>query len=114
MLFSKIFLPVITAAVALGAPLAPILNVASGAIPDNFIVVLKPMSDEDFLGFLAARPANLITATKSIYNIGSFKGFHGIYSTTLLNTIASLTQVKYIEPDTVVKATAFTTQTNAP
>lgn len=56
----------------------------------------------------------MVAATTSTFNIGSFKGFTGTFSPSLLQTVAALTQVKYIEPNTVVRASALTTQANAP
>jgi len=135
MMFSRVFLSAITAAVlAVAAPVAQILQAADGAeiIPDNWIVVMKDgLSDASFLSHLAGRDSNVVSATKSTFNLGSFKGYSGIFSQSLLDLIAtsidasylllpSLTptdvndQIAYIEPDTKVKTSALTTQSNAP
>ncbi|KAH8591063.1 subtilase, partial [Bisporella sp. PMI_857] len=112
----RIFLPLFAAVAVLSAPLAPILDLGDiiDLIADNFIVVLNPLSDSEFSDFLAGRQADIVSSTTSIFDIGSFKGFSGIFTRSLLDTLASLASVNYIEPVTRVKASALTSQANSP
>ncbi|KAH7309985.1 subtilase [Rhexocercosporidium sp. MPI-PUGE-AT-0058] len=98
------------------APLAPILKIANVAdiIPDNWIVVMKDISDSAFESHLANRDASVVSGTKTTYNLGSFKGYSGTFSGSLINLIASSLDIAWIEPDTKVRASALTTQSNAP
>ncbi|KAH6715032.1 peptidase S8/S53 domain-containing protein, partial [Leptodontidium sp. MPI-SDFR-AT-0119] len=98
------------------APLAPIIQVANVAdiIPNNWIVVMKDISDSAFQSHLANRDASVISGTKSTYNLGSFKGYSGTFGESLLKLIASSLDIAWIEPDTTVRTSALTTQANAP
>ncbi|KAL2067662.1 hypothetical protein VTL71DRAFT_15758 [Oculimacula yallundae] len=116
MRFNTIFNFFAAAGLVASAPLAPILQAANLAdvLTDKWIVVMKDISDSSFQSWLANRDASVIAATKSTYNIGSFKGFSGTFTQSLLNLIASAAEVAYIEPDTKVTTQALTTQSNAP
>jgi subtilisin family serine protease len=114
-MFPRIFLPVFAAVAALAAPLAPLLDIADAAniIADNFNVVLKPMSDADFLSFLDSRDQEVVSNTETTFSIGDFKGFSGVFGADLINILLSLTEVAYIEPVTKVKTSAIVTQSGA-
>lgn len=114
MLFSKFVLTFLAPVAVLGAPIAPILNVIGNIIADSFIVVLNPQSESAFTDFLNSRDADLVAATTNTFNFGSFQGFTGALTGSLLDTVRELTQVKYIEPVTKVQASALTSQANAP
>ncbi|KAH7378127.1 subtilase [Cadophora sp. MPI-SDFR-AT-0126] len=97
------------------APLAPILQVANvqNIIPNNWIVVMKDISDSAFETHLANRDAAVVSGTKSTFNLGSFKGYSGIFSQSLVDLLASSLDIAWIEPDTTVRTQALTTQSNA-
>lgn len=100
MLFQNSFLSLVAAvALVAAAPASKILKAPDGAqpIPDNWIVVMKDgLSDESFLSFLTGRDPNVISATKSTFNIGSFKGFSGVFSSSLVDIIASTLDVSIL------------------
>lgn len=92
-MFSRVFISAITATVLVAAaPVAQILQAAEGAeiIPGNWIVVMKDgLSDASFLSHLAGRDSSVISATKSTFNLGSFKGYSGVFSQSLIDLIVS-------------------------
>ncbi|KAK7183573.1 subtilisin-like serine protease-like protein PR1A [Paraphaeosphaeria sporulosa] len=103
---------------------APVVTPRSGqVIPGRYIVKFK---DSDFVtsainSVLALLPA----APAHTYTLSTFKGFAGELSDELVNVIAALPNVEYIEKDAIVKITqweedvaldkrALTTQSGAP
>jgi hypothetical protein len=115
MFFSRYLLPVLTTtSVVFAAPLAPILDVVGDILADNFIVVLRPQAESDFINWLAGRSQELVAVTDTVFNIGDFQGFSGTLSDTLLQVVKNLALVKYIEPVTKVQASALTSQASAP
>ncbi|KAI1141914.1 oryzin precursor [Hypoxylon sp. FL0543] len=92
---------------------APILEARGDAIPGKWIAVLKPES----------ATANLLSTRTDIlggvspehtYKIGSFQGYSISASDTAINSIAGLTEVAYIEPDSIVSISSLKTQDAAP
>ncbi|OTA59248.1 putative alkaline protease 1 [Hypoxylon sp. EC38] len=101
----------------LTAPLAvlaaPILEARGEAIPGKWIAVLKPESAtktlvntmEDILGGVSP---------KHTYKIGSFQGYSISASDSVINSIADLSEIAYIEPDYKVSIASLRTQNAAP
>ena len=114
MLLINVLFALLAPVTVLGAPIAPIVDVVGDIIADSFIVVLNPQSEAAFLDFLNARDDALVAATKDTFNIGSFQGFTGTFTGSLLDVVRGLSQVKYIEPVTKVQASALTSQSNSP
>jgi hypothetical protein len=54
------------------------------------------LSDESFLSHLAGRDSKVISATKSIFNLGSFKGYSGVFSRSLVDLIVSSLDVRFL------------------
>ncbi|CZT05617.1 related to Cuticle-degrading protease [Rhynchosporium graminicola] len=118
MRFNTILSFLATAGLAASTPLSPILQAANivniaNVIPNQWIVVMKDISDSSFQSFLASRDASIISSTKAIHNIGTFKAFSGTFSQTLVNLLLSKAEVAYIEPDVKVSINALSTQSTA-
>lgn len=135
MLSSKFFSLVTAARVVTSAPFASILKAANVAdtIPDYWIVVMREgLSDTAFNNHLPSRDAAVASGTKSTFNLGPFKGYHGIFSRPLIDTLATsldvcfslseprafplnrksqsyAKQFAYIEPDSKLRTFALTT-----
>jgi len=95
-------------------------------VPDSFIIVLKDgVSSAEFnthTEFVSQLHNQSITQQKtslaglkqtwSIYD--NFKGYAGQFDQATVDQIATRTEVKYIEPDRVMRTQAMVTETNAP
>ncbi|KAI4863330.1 oryzin precursor [Hypoxylon rubiginosum] len=100
-------------AAPLAALAAPILEARGEAIPGRWIAVLKPehstervlSSVTDILG--GATP-------KHSYQIGSFKGYSLSASDSLINSIADLDEIAYVEPDVKISTASLVSQSVAP
>lgn len=63
---------------------------AADIIPNNWIVVMKDtLSDSAFQTHLANRDPNVVSGTKSTFNLGSFKGYSGIFSQNLIGLLVT-------------------------
>lgn len=100
MRFNTILNFLVAAGLVASAPLAPIVQVANVAdiIPNNWIVVMKDISDSTFASHLANRDARVASGTKSTYNLGSFKAYSGVFDQGLVNLIASSLDVSNSYP----------------
>lgn len=84
-------LPVLFASAILAAPLS---SNEEGIIPGSWIVVMKDtLSSSDFSSYLAGRDGDVVSRTKSVFEIGSFKGYSGKFTQTTIDAINSNPQV---------------------
>ncbi|KAF1983143.1 hypothetical protein K402DRAFT_178666 [Aulographum hederae CBS 113979] len=103
--WSLALLALIPAAIA--AP-APIVKPSNGAkiIPGKYIVVMKESAAE------MSASSSLLTTLESepdhVFSMGTFKGFAGSLSATMLTTLSNHKDVAYIEHDSVVHASLIT------
>ncbi|KAI0403756.1 oryzin precursor [Xylaria palmicola] len=94
---------------------APLLEAKGKAIPGKWIVVLKEDYDvgADSGNKRAAGIESLVTPQHT-YNIGSFKGYAMDASDEMVNRVAELDSVAYIEPDTLVETAVNAFEDNPP
>jgi subtilisin family serine protease len=76
--------------------------------------VQDTLSTSAFQAHLDSLDPSVKSNTKSTFDLGSFKGYSGRFSTSILDTLSSISEIAYIEPDTKIYASALTTQTGAP
>ncbi|KAL7272639.1 hypothetical protein RUND412_004540 [Rhizina undulata] len=110
---------------ALGSPI-PQGSTVGAVVPNAYIVVLNEnISESDFSAHrlwaadlhassLARIGDTGTTGLKHTYSLGSLKGYSGTFDKATIDEIATRTEVAYVEPDTVVTAQAFVTQTSVP
>ncbi|KAI1180673.1 oryzin precursor [Nemania sp. FL0916] len=108
----RLFGLILVAPLALAAPL---LEVKGRAIPGKWIVVMKEDYDAK-VASIRRRGASLesLVAPRHTYNMGAFKAYAMDASDKMINTIAKLDEVAYIEPDTIVEAAVSGLQSNPP
>ncbi|XXG98204.1 hypothetical protein Hte_004526 [Hypoxylon texense] len=99
----------------LAALAAPILEARGGeAIPGKWIAVLKP---EHSTERVLSSVTNILgggATPKHSYQIGSFRGYSLSASDSLINSIANLDEIAYIEPDVKVSVASLVSQSVAP
>lgn len=96
---------------------APVLDAVNGAeiIPGKFIVVMNPSVSDSVLSSTIKSVTDILGAAPgATYNLGNFKGFSVSASEALIQTISNLGNIEFVEPDTVVRASALMTQQNPP
>ncbi|KAI1351437.1 oryzin precursor [Xylaria sp. FL0043] len=95
---------------------APLHEVEGQAIPGKWIVVMK--DDYDIEGVLGkSRDVDVIRsliAPRHTYSMGNFKAYAIDASDEMINKIASLEDVAYIKPDTMVNIAATAFESDSP
>ncbi|KAI1775014.1 oryzin precursor [Hypoxylon cercidicola] len=97
----------------LAALAAPILEARGDAIPGKWIAVLKPEHSTERVLSSVTDILGGVTPKHS-YEIGSFKGYSISASDSLINSIANLDEIAYIEPDVKVSIASLISQSVAP
>ncbi|KAI0160983.1 oryzin precursor [Hypoxylon sp. FL1284] len=98
----------------LAALAAPILEARGGeAIPDSWIAILKPEHSTETVRRSVISLLGGATPRYS-YQIGSFKGYSLSASDDLINSIAKLDEIAYVEPDVTVNISSVISQDVAP
>ncbi|KAI1386706.1 oryzin precursor [Hypoxylon trugodes] len=92
---------------------APILEARGEAIPGKWIAVLKPDNSADVIASSVTKLLGGV-APKHTYQIGDFHGYSISASDDVINSIADLAEVAYIEPDAKISIASLTTQSAAP
>ncbi|KAI8629442.1 oryzin precursor [Xylariaceae sp. FL1651] len=94
---------------------APLLEPRGKIIPGKWIVVMK--SDTEF-DVNSERKRNVaveaLVTPQHTYSMGSFKAYAMDASDEMINKIAKLDEVAYIEPDVMVEATLTASEVNSP
>ncbi|KAI2466220.1 oryzin precursor [Annulohypoxylon bovei var. microspora] len=96
----------------LAAFAAPILEGRGEAIPGKWIAVLKESATDSLHSTFTDMLGG--TEPKHTYKIGSFHGYSISASDDMINSIANLDEVAYIEPDFKVSISSLTSQSSAP
>ncbi|KAF2491457.1 subtilisin-like serine protease-like protein PR1A [Lophium mytilinum] len=91
---------------------APIITPRAGSvIPGKYIVKLKNGAAQSIL----EEALQLLTDDADhVYSFGNYKGFAGTLNDALVNVIAALPDVEYVEKDAIVKHQTYVSQTGAP
>lgn len=72
------------------------------------------LSASAFQAHLDSLDPNVKSNTKSTFELGTFKGYSGNFSPSIIDTLSTISEIAYIEPDTRVYSSALTSQTGAP
>lgn len=92
-------LPLLVAGSAFAAP----IHTADSAntIPDSWIVVMKDtMSSSEFTSHVAGHDSSIASSRKSTFEIGSFKGYSGVFTQSVVDSLAASPDVCVISPQT--------------
>ncbi|KAI0388026.1 oryzin precursor [Hypomontagnella monticulosa] len=100
-------------AAPLAALAAPILEPRGEAIPGKWIAVLKPKTSSNVAINSVTNLLNGATPEHT-YKIGNFHGYSISASDDVINSIANLDEIDYIEPDYKVSINSLTSQSAAP
>ncbi|KAI0445975.1 oryzin precursor [Xylaria telfairii] len=94
---------------------APLLEIKGKAIPGKWIVVMKE-NYEDNIASTQKRSVSVETLVtpQHTYSMGSFKAYAMDASDEMINKIAELDSVAYIEPDTVVEIATTSFENDSP
>lgn len=94
---------------------APLLGLPLNDTSEKHIVVMNKQLTETAFSQTVESIVGLLGSAVPVttYSLGSFKGLAADLDNTLVNIINALNEVAYIEKDSVMHATALTTQTNA-
>lgn len=100
---------------ALAAPLLQPRQEAS-VIPNKWIAVLRDNADDSILTSTVQAVTEALggNAPDRIYNMPGFKGFSLTAENAVLNLVTNLADIKYVEQDVQVFASALTSQANPP
>ncbi|KAI0526000.1 oryzin precursor [Xylaria bambusicola] len=98
---------------------APVLETKGRAVPGKWIVVMKEDYDMDAVsrrkrGVNAELEVESLAMPQHTYSMGSFKAYALDASDNLINQVAKLQDVAYIEPDTMVETAATEFERNSP
>ncbi|KAB8737529.1 hypothetical protein FH972_026488 [Carpinus fangiana] len=109
-------LSLLAAAGAMAAPIIAPRDAEAPIIPGKYIVVLKNDAASDVLTTSMNHVISVLGANtpQHVYNMEGFKGYAITAEDALINSIKDLAEVDYIEPDTIVRTKALTSQTGAP
>lgn len=105
-----------TLPLALSAPITK-LDIAD-IIPDSFIVVMKDGLSTSAFDAHKLWADNILgendASRKATFDLGTFKGYSASITQNIAELLAASSDIAFIEPTTKVKASALTTQSNAP
>ncbi|KAI1295837.1 oryzin precursor [Xylaria venustula] len=94
---------------------APLLEVKGQAIPGKWIVVMKESYDIDVVPNKKRElEIDILAAPQHTYSMGRFKAYAMDASDDVINKIAMLEDVAYIEPDTRVEIARTVVESNPP
>ncbi|KAK5628293.1 hypothetical protein RRF57_004008 [Xylaria bambusicola] len=98
---------------------APVLETEGKVVPGKWIVVMKEDYDMDAVsrrkrGVKAELEVESLATPQHTYSLGSFKAYALDASDALINQVAKIQDVAYIEPDIMVETAATAFESNSP
>lgn len=109
-------LTLLAAAGAIAAPIIAPRDAQAAIIPGRYIVVMKNHVTDALVTTQLNHIVSILGANTPdhVYNMEGFKGYALTANDAVINAIKELVDIDFIEPDTVVRASALTSQSNAP